>query len=108
MRTQYTSFDVGGWETHVVYRVPSQPSCDLAVWLPRGQPDLQHLQPPPFPLPIVRDSCFDSGSGSTMNLVAAGRAIGCGSRGRCKWDHHRTLLKQVHLLCFHAYCGFAL
>jgi hypothetical protein len=43
-----------------------------------------------------------------MSLAVVYRAIGFSSRDPCRLDHHRTLLKQVHLLCFHAYCGFAL
>jgi hypothetical protein len=101
-------------ETHVVSHAPSQPSCGLAVWRPRALLIRQHQQLQPSLLPIVRDSCFCFDSGYRVdahlkrtNLAAACRATGFVSLGPCKWGHHRTLLKQVHLLCFHACYGFA-
>jgi hypothetical protein len=115
VRAQYTNFEGGGRETHVVSRVPSQPFSGLVVWRPREQLDQRHQQRPPSLLPIVRGSCFDFGFDCRVDgrprrktsLGAFCHAIGFSSRDRYKWDHRRTLLKQVHLLCFHAYYGCA-
>jgi hypothetical protein len=113
IRAQYTSSGNFGMETHVVSRAPSLLSFDLDVWLLREQLGQQHPQPLLSLLPIERDSCFDSGSDYRVcdhpkkmrSLVAVCRGIG--ARDRHRLDHHRTLLKQVHLLCFHAYYGCA-
>lgn len=114
VRTQYASCGNPGRETHVVSRAPFPPFCDLGVWLPRELLDRRHQQRLLSPQRIVRDSCFDCDFGCRVDgrprkrtsLAAVYRAFGS-RRARCKSDHHRTLLKQVHLLCFHAYYGCA-
>lgn len=99
----------------VVSRAPSPPFCDPGAWLPRGLLDQRHQQRLLSLRRIVRDSCFDFGFGfrvddrrrRTTKLAAVCRVLFGSRHVRCKSDHHRTLLKQVHLLCFHAYYGCA-
>lgn len=100
------------WQSlpHVVSHAPFRPSCDLAALQPREQQDRRHRPQQPFLQQIVHDSCFgfDCGGGQTRRTsrVGVGRGIGFSSLGRCRLDHHRTLLEQVHWLYFHAYYGY--
>jgi hypothetical protein len=103
----------------VVVQLPSRPSYGRVALLLHEQPNQQHQQPPPSLRPFVLDSCFGSDFDHQMTKSfvvfcygANGFGPGSGSGfdfwpgDRCIPDHHRTLLKQVHSLYFHACYGY--
>lgn len=112
--SKYANNDHGGEWTHVACHALFQPSCGLSSLQLHALPNQQLQRRLLSLLRIVRGSYFGFDFDCHVfcrrrrrSRVVFDLVNGFVSQGQRKWHHFRILLKQVHLLCFHAYYGCA-